>query len=131
MEFYNVLIQIRLTTSKTKRDIYYSKFNIQVASRVAEQLTAFLPLGGYAHTRIKKYKKTQKDLASQEMRKHQENPKFGWRHSPAPSPPQKSNPGSSSHKTRKSRYQTPLPPPSHTGPPSHPKYPAQDCRPVQ
>ena len=38
MELYNVLIQARLTTSKTKRDIYYSKLGIWVASRVAERL---------------------------------------------------------------------------------------------
>ena len=37
-ELYNVLVQIQLTTSKTKRDIYYSKLSIRVASRVAEQL---------------------------------------------------------------------------------------------
>ena len=61
-----------------------------------------------------KIKKTQKDLASQEMRKHQENLKFGWRHSPAPSSPQKLNLGSSSQKTRKSRYQTLLPLPTFT-----------------
>ena len=38
LELYNVLIQTRLTTSKTKRDIQYSKLGIQVASRVAERL---------------------------------------------------------------------------------------------
>ena len=37
-ELYNVLVQIQLITSKTKRDIYYSKLSIRVASRVAEQL---------------------------------------------------------------------------------------------
>ena len=35
---YNVLVQIQLTTSKTKRDIYYSKLDIRVASGVAERL---------------------------------------------------------------------------------------------
>ena len=38
MELYNVLVQIRLTKSKTKRDIQYSKLGIGVASRVAERL---------------------------------------------------------------------------------------------
>ena len=38
LEFYNVLVQIRLTTSKTKRDIEYSKLGIRVASRFGEQL---------------------------------------------------------------------------------------------
>ena len=38
MELYNVLVQIRLTTSKTKRDIKYIKLGIRVASRVAERL---------------------------------------------------------------------------------------------
>ena len=37
-ELYNVLIQTRLTASKTKHDIEYSKLGIQVASRVAERL---------------------------------------------------------------------------------------------
>ena len=32
LELYNVLVQIRLTTSKTKRDIKYSKLGIRVAS---------------------------------------------------------------------------------------------------
>ena len=38
LELYNVLVQIQLTTSKTKRDIYYSKLDIRVASGVAERL---------------------------------------------------------------------------------------------
>ena len=38
LEFYHVLIQTRLTTSKTKRDVYYSKLRIGVAERVAERL---------------------------------------------------------------------------------------------
>ena len=37
-ELYSVLVQIRLTTSKTKRDIRYDKLGRQVASRAAEQL---------------------------------------------------------------------------------------------
>ena len=36
LELYNVLIQTRLTTSKTKRDIQYSKLGIRVASRAVE-----------------------------------------------------------------------------------------------
>ena len=51
LEFYNVLIQIRLTKSNTKRDIQYFKVSIGVASRVAEQ--------------------------SQEIRKHSANLKLG------------------------------------------------------
>ena len=38
LELYNVLAQIRLTTSKTKRGIEYSELGIQVASRIAERL---------------------------------------------------------------------------------------------
>ena len=38
MELYNALIQMWLTTSKTKRDIYYSNLSTRVASGVAEQL---------------------------------------------------------------------------------------------
>ena len=37
-ELYNVLIQTRLTTSKTKRDILYSKLGTRVASQVAKRL---------------------------------------------------------------------------------------------
>ena len=32
LELYNTLVQIQFTTSKTKLDIKYSKFGIQVAS---------------------------------------------------------------------------------------------------
>ena len=38
LELYNVLVLFRLTTSKTKIDIQYSKLGIQVASPVAERL---------------------------------------------------------------------------------------------
>ena len=38
LELYNVLVKIRLTTSKTKRDIQYSKLGIRVTSRIAERL---------------------------------------------------------------------------------------------
>ena len=38
LELYNFLVQTQLTTSKTKRDIYYSKLDIRVASGVAERL---------------------------------------------------------------------------------------------
>ena len=37
LELYNILLQIRFTTSKTKSDIQYSKLCIRVASRVAER----------------------------------------------------------------------------------------------
>ena len=37
LEFHNVLVQIPLTPSKTKRDTYYGKLGIRVASQVAEQ----------------------------------------------------------------------------------------------
>ena len=37
-ELYNILVEIRLTTSKKKHSIQYSKLTIRVASRVAEQL---------------------------------------------------------------------------------------------
>ena len=36
LELYKVLVQVRLATSKTKGDIWYSKLGIGVASRVAE-----------------------------------------------------------------------------------------------
>ena len=101
LEPYNVLIETRLTTSKTKRDIQYGKRGIGIVSRVPERPN------------------TQE--ISQEIRKYQENLKFQWRHSPAP---RKSNPGSNSKKTRKSRYQTP---PSIS--PSHLKPPSQDRTP--
>ena len=38
LELYNVLAQIRLTTSKTKRGIQYTKLGIRVAWRVANNL---------------------------------------------------------------------------------------------
>ena len=38
LELCNVLMHTRLTTSKKKRDIYYSKLGKRVASRVAEWL---------------------------------------------------------------------------------------------
>ena len=38
LEVYNVLIHTRITTSKTTRDIQYSKLSIQVKSRVAKKL---------------------------------------------------------------------------------------------
>ena len=37
MEIYNALVEIRLTTSKTQCDIFYSKLSIQVASGVAKR----------------------------------------------------------------------------------------------
>ena len=38
LKLCNVLVQIRLTTSKTKRDIQYSKLGIRAASRIAKRL---------------------------------------------------------------------------------------------
>ena len=38
LEIYNVLVQIRLTASKTKRDIQYSKIGIHVISSFGERL---------------------------------------------------------------------------------------------
>ena len=38
LEIYNISIQVRLTTSKTKLDIQYSKLCIRVDSGVAKQL---------------------------------------------------------------------------------------------
>ena len=38
MVLYNVLIQIRQTTTITKRDFCYSKLDIRVALRYAERL---------------------------------------------------------------------------------------------
>ena len=37
LELYNVLVQIRLTVSKTKRYIQYLKLGVRVASQVAER----------------------------------------------------------------------------------------------
>ena len=41
LELYIVLVQIQLTTSKTKRDIYYTKLGIRVALRDAERRSIF------------------------------------------------------------------------------------------
>ena len=38
LEIYNILVQVRVTTNKTKRDIQYSKIGIRVALPVAERL---------------------------------------------------------------------------------------------
>ena len=40
LKLYNVVVQILLTTSKRKPDIYYSKLCVRVASRVAQRLNA-------------------------------------------------------------------------------------------
>ena len=37
LEHYNVLVEIRLTTSKTKRDIQYSKLGIGIVLRFAKR----------------------------------------------------------------------------------------------
>lgn len=38
LELSNVLVQVRVTTSKARLDIYYNKVDVQVASRVSEQI---------------------------------------------------------------------------------------------
>ena len=38
LELDNVLIQTRLTTSKTKRDIQHSRLGIRVASQITQRL---------------------------------------------------------------------------------------------
>ena len=43
LELCNVLVQIPLNASKTKRDIQYSKLGIQVASSVAKRLKNYDP----------------------------------------------------------------------------------------
>ena len=88
LKLYNVLVQIRLTTSKTERGIHYRKFGIRVVSRAANDLRLRI-LGN-------------KEI----LRKYQiwVEPLF-----------QKLNFGNSSQKTRKSRYQTFLNLSSFTG----------------
>ena len=61
LELHNILVQIQFTTSKTKLDIQYSK----LVTRVAERL---------------------KDL-----RKYQENLKFGWTNSLVPNLPSRTS----------------------------------------
>ena len=41
LELYNILVQIRFTTSKKKLDIYYSKLGMRVASRITERLKTY------------------------------------------------------------------------------------------
>ena len=43
LKLYNILVQIRFTTSNMKLDIYYSKLGIRVSSRVAERLKTYDP----------------------------------------------------------------------------------------
>ena len=43
LKLYNILVQIRFTTSNMKLDIYYSKLSIRVSSRVAERLKTYDP----------------------------------------------------------------------------------------
>ena len=38
LEHFNIFVQFQFTTNKTKLDIYYSKLDIRVASRVTERL---------------------------------------------------------------------------------------------
>ena len=54
LELYNILVQVRFTTSKTKLDIWYSKLSIRVASRVAEQRPWGGGGGAFAPTQEKK-----------------------------------------------------------------------------
>ena len=87
LQFYNVLIQIRLTTSKAKRDIQYCKLGMRVASRVAKRrMTQDLRKKG----NIRKISNLGGDIVEPN----------------AQSPLHKTNSGNSSEKTRKSRYQT-------------------------
>ena len=53
LELYNVLVQIRFTTSKTKRDIQYSKLGIRVTLRVAAE-RVFATGGALVPTQEKK-----------------------------------------------------------------------------
>ena len=94
LKLYNALIQTRLTTSKTKRDIQFSKLGIRVASRVAERLKT-------------------KDIRNKKILGKSQT----WMETQpsAQSPFQKLNFGSSSQKTPKSRYQTFLVLSSFTG----------------
>ena len=87
LELYNVLIQTRLTASKTKHDIQYSKLGIQVASRVAKRLKNWDRILG------------NKEILGKSQIWAVTQPS-------AQSPFHKLNFGSSSKKTRKSRYQT-------------------------
>ena len=45
LELYNVLIQTQLTTSKTKRDIYYSKLGTSPAQIVVPDLILIFKKG--------------------------------------------------------------------------------------
>ena len=38
LELYNVLLEVRVATSKTKHDIHYNKVGARVTSRVAERI---------------------------------------------------------------------------------------------
>ena len=41
LELHILLLQVRLTTSKTKFDIWYHKIGIRIASRVAERFKTY------------------------------------------------------------------------------------------
>ena len=82
LELYNILVQVRFTTSKTKLDIWDRKLSIRVASRVAEQR----PLGGglCAHKRKKK------DLDLRKLENIREISNLGGHISQRPVPPHNS-----------------------------------------
>ena len=65
LKLYNVLVQIRLTTSKMKGDIYYSKLGIYTGCLTSCQMT--------------------EDSGSQDIRKYQEILISGWKYDPVPS----------------------------------------------
>ena len=65
LKLYNVLVQIRLTTSKMKGDIYYSKLGIYTGCLTSCRMT--------------------EDSESQDIRKYQEMLRFGWKYDPVPS----------------------------------------------
>ena len=91
LELYNGLIQTRLTTSKTKRDIYIANLVYKLPHELPNNLTLTI-LGN-------------KQILG--------NLKFGWRHSPAPSlPPGNQTPAAAVKKHAKVDIKPPLPCPA-------------------
>ena len=84
LEIYSALLQIRLTTSKTQRDMQYSKLSVYVASQIDERLKTQDPK---KYANIKKMSNLGGDIAQRPV-------------------PQKLNFGNNSQNTRKSRYKT-------------------------
>ena len=121
LELYNILVQVRFTTSKTKLDIWYSKLSIRVASRVAEQR----PLGGgglCAHTRKKK------DLDLRKLENIREISNLGGHISQRPVPPHNSRIRQQhSQYTEKQILNSSFPVQLYPISPSHCKYPVRDC----